>query len=177
MAAILLLNADYRPINAIPLKRAISLMDKEAVEVVETGAGLLRSAYTAQPMPSVLRLRYYVHVPQRNAIWSRRAVFSRDGWQCVYCGKHLVREENRDNSATIDHLVPRETCKKMGIPPSTWTNTVASCPSCNRRKANRSLRDSGMKFHDPKYIAKTPRANYLVVSGDIPAEWRVYLRS
>jgi hypothetical protein len=28
-----------------------------------------------------------------------------------------------------------------------------------------------------RWEPKTPRVNYLVASGDVPAEWRVYLRA
>jgi 5-methylcytosine-specific restriction endonuclease McrA len=171
MTAILLLNADMRPIRTLPLKRAVSLLSKGAVDVVEAVPGReLRSATTTQPFPSVLRLRYYVNVPQRNAVWSRRAVFSRDGYTCVFCGEHLNRE-----TATVDHLIPQETCRKQGIRASTWSNTVTACENCNRRKANKTMRDAGMKFFNEKYIPKTPRANYLVVSGEVPVEWKFYL--
>jgi 5-methylcytosine-specific restriction endonuclease McrA len=171
MTAILLLNADASPLHTVSLGRAISLLVNNKVDVVETGDGLLRSAYTSQPMPSVIRLRYYVRVPRRHAVWSRRAVFSRDSYKCVYCGASLTRE-----TATLDHLTPKEKCKKMGIPASTWSNSVTACGRCNSKKANRSLEDSGMKFKDPRFIAKTPRANYMIVSSDIPLKWKAYIQ-
>jgi 5-methylcytosine-specific restriction endonuclease McrA len=171
MTAILLLNADMQPMHTVTTKRAVSLLTKGAVDVIQSVPGReLRSASSAQPFPSVLRLRHYVNVPRRNVSWSRRAVFSRDNHTCVFCGKHLSREEE-----TIDHLIPRETCKKMGVRPSTWSNTATSCEVCNRRKANRTMRDAGMKFFDPTFEPKTPRANYLVVSGEVPVEWKFYL--
>lgn len=172
MTAILLLNADFRPIRTIPLKRAVSLLSKDAVDIIETVPGrLLRSATSSQPFPSVIRLRYFVNVPQRNAVWSRRAVFSRDNYTCVFCGAKLTRE-----TATVDHLIPQETCRKQGIRASTWGNTATACEVCNRRKANRTMRDAGMKFFDPKFEPKTPRTNYLVLSGDIPEEWKSYIK-
>lgn len=168
---ILMLNADMSPLRTINLQRALSLMMKNKVDILETVPGkMLRSPSVSIPFPSVVRLRYYRSVPRRKSVWSRRAVFSRDHYTCVYCGTSLSRED-----ATIDHLTPRETCAKNGIRASTWTNTVTSCPKCNRRKANRSLEASGMKFHDPNFIAKIPRTNYIVFSGDIPSEWRTYI--
>ncbi len=178
MTAILLLNADMRPIRTLPLKRAVSLLSKGAVDVIESVPGReLRSATTAQPFPSVLRLKYFVNVPQRNAVWSRRAVFARDNYTCVFCGKKLNRSgrDSDPNKPTIDHLICQETCKKQHMRASTWSNTVTACELCNRRKANRTMRDAGMKFIDPNYIPKTPRANYLVLSGEIPVEWKFYL--
>lgn len=171
MIAILLLNADMSALKTVSLQRAISLISKERADIIESvPGGKIRSPSVTLPLPSVLRLRKYVNVPKRKQVWSRRGVFNRDGWKCVYCNRSLDK-----NTATIDHIVPRIECKKLGIKESTWSNTCSSCESCNKRKSSRSLRDSGMKFFDPNYEPKTPRANYLIASGDIPSSWRVYL--
>lgn len=171
MTQVLLLNSNMAAIKTVSLQRAISLIGKGKVDVIETDPNRkLRSPSVTWEFPLVLRLRYFARVPKRKQTWSRRGVFNRDGWRCVYCGKSLDR-----NTATIDHIVPRIECKKLGIKESTWSNTCSSCESCNKRKSSRSLRDSGMKFFDPNYEPKTPRANYLIASGDIPSSWRVYL--
>lgn len=170
-AAILLLNGDYRPLRVIPLKRAISLLSKNCVDVVETFHDrLLRSVSTAQPFPAVLRLRYYVNVPQKRAVWSRRAVFARDHYRCSYCGKSLGH-----NEAELEHIIPKEQCAKQGIRASVWSNTTTACRKCNARKANRTMHDAGLRFFDPNYEPKSPRTSYIVVSGDIPESWRKYI--
>ena len=56
---------------------------------------------------------------------SRRALFARDGWRCVYCGTSGGR-------LTLDHVIPRS---RGGD--STWENVVTSCAPCNLRKGNR----------------------------------------
>jgi len=171
-AAILLLNADYTPIRVMNLNRALSLIFKDRVDLVQDVPGKqLRSPSTTLPFPSILRLKRYVNVPRRGVTWSRRAVFARDGYRCVYCNEKLDRD-----TATLDHLTPRDTCSKMGIRASTFGNSVCSCGRCNRRKSNRSLEDSGMRFYDPAYTPKIPRVNYVVLSGEIPTEWRAYIR-
>jgi len=171
MTQVLLLNSNMAAIKTVSLQRAISLISKGKVDVIEADPNRkLRSPSVTWEFPLVLRLRYYAHVPKRKQIWSRRGVFNRDGWRCQYCGCSLTRE-----NATIDHIVPRIECKKLGTKESSWSNTCASCPTCNRRKGARSLRDSGMKFIDPNYEPKTPRVNYVIASGDIPSSWRVYL--
>ena len=173
MITALLLNADYSPLKTVNLQRTLSLLMNGKVDVVETVPDkVLRSPSVSIPMPSVLRLRYYRNVPRRRMVWSRRGVFARDNYTCVFCGQKLTRED-----ATVDHLTPRETCARMGVRASTWSNTACSCPKCNRRKAARSLEDSGMHFKDPNFEPRIPRTNYLVVSGEIPEEWRVYLRT
>jgi len=171
-AAILLLNADYRPIRVLSLKRALSLLLKDRVDVVEIDPDRkLRSPSTTMAYPSILRLRHYVRVPDRHATWSRRAVFSRDGYTCQYCGTKLSRED-----ATLDHITPVEKCRAMGIRASTFGNSCCACRKCNTRKANRTMQDAGMRFWNPEFEPKTPRVSYLVLSSDVPESWRVYVK-
>ena len=110
------------------------LVYKGKAEVVE---GLdnkqLRSAAASFVWPSVIRLSSYVRVPraaQRKI--SRRALFARDSWTCVYCGATDVR-------LTLDHVVPRS---RGGD--SVWENVVTSCAPCNLRKGNRLLEEISM---------------------------------
>ncbi len=170
--AILMLNANGEALRVISLQRALSLLMNNKVDVLETVPDKkLRSPSVEIPYPSVLRLKRFVNVPRRNAVWSRRAVFARDNWRCVYCNDQLDR-----TTATVDHLIPRDICDRMGVKASTWSNTCASCPKCNRRKANKRLEDSGMKFYNADYLPKIPRTSYIVFSGDVPSQWRAYLR-
>ena len=92
----------------------------------------LRSATDTYVWPHVIRLVQYVRVPraiQRKI--SRRALFARDGWRCVYCGTSAGR-------LTLDHVVPRS---KGGE--SIWENVVTACAPCNLRKGDRLLEESG----------------------------------
>ena len=172
MTNVLLLNASFEPLAVVKLSRAIGLLMDGKVDLVETVPGReLRSKTTHQPMPSVLRLRYYVNVPRRGAAWSRRGVLLRDHYMCQYCGKQLNGHE-----ATIDHIIPQWKCRRDGVRPHTWGNTVASCPRCQQRKGGRSMHEAGMRFHNPNYEPKMPRTNYLIMSSDIRPEWRRYIR-
>lgn len=172
MTRVLLLNASYEPLHIIGLPRAINLLFAGKAELVESLAGReIRSPSVRQPAPSVLRLRYYVNVPQRGAAWSRRGVLIRDRYTCQYCGRKLPARE-----ATIDHVIPQWQCRRQGVRPDTWGNTVASCPRCQQRKGGRSMHEAGMRFHDPGFEPKTPRASYLVMTSDIRPEWRRYIR-
>jgi 5-methylcytosine-specific restriction endonuclease McrA len=130
----------------------------------------LRSPSTELPYPSILRLKRYVNVPRRGAVWSRRAVFARDSYRCVYCNTQLDRE-----TATVDHLIPREICSREGIKASTFSNCVTACASCNKRKRNLRIEDSGLKFYDKNYIPRAPRTNYMILSGNVPSDWKAYL--
>jgi 5-methylcytosine-specific restriction endonuclease McrA len=142
--------------------------------VVEAVAGVaqeLRTPRSTFVVPSVLRLRYYVNVPRRGATWSRRALLQRDEYTCIYCGvqagerRQGRRVTNRD--LTIDHLVP---LSRGGN--STWGNTACACRWCNHRKADRTPHEAGMKL---LWEPKLPRVSYVVLSGDVPDEWRLYL--
>jgi hypothetical protein len=59
-------------------------------------------------------------------------VFARDGHRCQYCGA---------SAENIDHVIPRS---KGGS--HAWDNVVASCRTCNTRKRDRLLEDSGMRL-------------------------------
>lgn len=169
---VLLLNATYEPMRVIPVRRAVGLLMRGVAEGVEGVAARLRTPSTVVVVPSVLRLRYYVYVPQRGAVWSRRGVLGRDGHTCVYCGTG-VGERRRGRvltraDFTVDHLIPRS--RGGG---NTWGNTACACRWCNGRKGDRMPHEAGMRL---RWEPKTPRVSYLVVSGEVPAEWRVYLR-
>ena len=84
---VLVLNASYEPLNVCSVRRAHVLVYKGKAEVLEKLERPLHSASDTYPWPHVIRLCTYVHVPraaQRKI--SRRALFARDGWRCVYCG-------------------------------------------------------------------------------------------
>lgn len=63
----------------------------------------------------------------------RRAIYARDGLQCVYCGVDLAIS----GIATLDHVVPR-----AGGGGNESQNLVTSCLSCNLLKGDRSLVDA-----------------------------------
>jgi 5-methylcytosine-specific restriction endonuclease McrA len=169
--AVLLLNATYEPLRVIPVRRAVGLLMRGVVEGVGGVAARLHTPSTVFEVPSVLRLRYYVRVPQRGAVWSRHGVLKRDGYTCVYCGAG-IGDRCRGRALTradftVDHLIPRS---RGGS--NTWGNTACACRWCNGRKGSRMPHEAGMRL---LWEPKTPRVNYLTFSGEVPAEWRIYL--
>ena len=139
MHQVLVLNASYEPLNVTSVRRAHVLVFKGKAEVLEKLDRPLTSATTAFAWPHVIRLVQYVRVPhgvQRKI--SRRAVFARDGWSCVYCGRQL-----RD--LTLDHVMPRH---RGGA--HTWENLVSACKVCNHRKGGKTLQEARMQLmRDP----------------------------
>src|SRR6478609_6916250 len=152
---VLVLNASYEPLNVCSLRRAHVLVYKGKAEVVEELDRPLRSATDTYRWPHVIRLVHYVRVPrmvQRKI--SRRALFARDNWRCVYCGTSGGR-------LTLDHVIPRS---RGGD--SSWENVVTSCAPCNLRKGNRlpPAATSARPLHpprdaeDPGPLGAVPRA-------------------
>lgn len=132
---VLLLNATFEPLTALPLRRAIVLVVGGKAEVVhgDPDGLVLHSASDAVAVPSVIRLTAFVRVPYRARVpLTRAALMHRDRYRCAYCG---ARAE------TIDHVVPRS--RGGG---HTWDNCVASCSSCNHRKADRLLVELGWRL-------------------------------
>jgi len=169
---VLLLNATYEPIRIIPIRRAVGLLMRGVAEGVEGIAARLRTPSTIFEVPAVIRLRYYVNVPRRGATWSRQRILRRDNYTCIYCGAHIGERHHGKTLTqidfTVEHLIP---ISRGGG--NTWGNTACACRWCNHRKANRTPHEAGMRL---LWEPKTPRVNYLVISGDVPSEWRTYLR-
>jgi 5-methylcytosine-specific restriction endonuclease McrA len=146
-ASILVLNSSYEPINITNWKRAIVLLLKEKAQLLSD---------------RVIRLLNYVRLPLSKIMSckpSRSMIYKRDGYTCQYCGatKHL----------TIDHVIPR--CRGGG---DTWENLVVACSSCNTKKGNTLLEQTGMK------LVRQPRAPYNKIQfalnkTNVP-EWEVY---
>ncbi len=161
MAGALVLNATYEPLCVVPLRRAVVLVLAEKAVVVEAGEGLMRSARTAVPVPSVVRLSRYVRVPyHREVPLTRRAVLDRDGHACAYCGMR---------ADTIDHVRPRSRGGQH-----VWTNVVAACARCNHRKGDRLLPELGWHLAAPP---SQPPATVAVVLGWTKRDpaWQRYL--
>src|SRR3954462_10726793 len=161
---VLVLNASYEPLNVCSLRRAHVLVYKGKAEVIEELDRPLRSASSTFRWPHVIRLVHYVRVPrlvQRKI--SRRALFARDGWRCVYCGTTGGR-------LTLGHVIPRS---KGGE--AVWENVVTSCAPCNPRKGNRLPHEVQMELvHPPKPPA--PVLFIRLATPRIPNGWQPYLR-
>ena len=173
--AVLLIGADYQPLAVISPRRALGLVMADKAIMVEGEPTIdLRSATRTISLPTVVRLRYYVNVPQRKARWSKPNVLRRDKYVCQFCGVKMT-----DKDATVDHVVSLSECRKKNISPNTWGNTVAACRPCQRKKGDRSMHNAGMRFHDPGYEPKIPRVNYLtlLLSNSNHEEWRKYIRT
>ena len=160
-SATLLLNATYEPLCVVSSRRAIVLVLAQKAEPVDSAADVVHAARVSLPVPVVVRLTRFVRVPYPASVpLSRRAVFTRDGQTCVYCG---------GSATSIDHVVPRS---RGGT--HTWDNVVAACRRCNHTKADRSLAEMGWALPHPP---RTPSgaAWRLLGTRTVDPRWREWL--
>jgi 5-methylcytosine-specific restriction endonuclease McrA len=164
MRQVLLLNATYEPLTTLPLRRAVCLVLREKAEIVhhDLSGALLRSATVSIEVPSVIRLRRYVRIPFRTRVpLTRAALMRRDAYRCAYCGRR---------AETIDHVIPRSRGGKH-----TWENCVASCMSCNHRKADSLLEELGWTLHDAPAVPRGVHWRLIGAVHDGDPQWAPYV--
>ncbi|WP_430333239.1 HNH endonuclease [Rhodococcus sp. ACT016] len=161
---VLLLNATFEPLTALPARRAVVLMvcDKaDAVHEDPLGPVIHSEGYSLQ-VPSVIRLRNYVRVPYRSRIpMTRAALMHRDRFRCGYCG---------DKAETIDHVIPRS--RGGG---HSWENCVACCAPCNHRKADKLLTELGWTLRTALVPPSGPHWRLLATITEVHPTWLPYL--
>lgn len=161
---VLLLNATYEPLTALPARRAVVLMAGGKADTVHDDplAPLVRSAEWSVQLPSVIRLRNYVRVPYHARVpLTRAALMHRDRNRCAYCG---------GKAETIDHVVPRSRGGEH-----TWENCVACCAPCNHRKADKLLTELGW---DLRVVPNPPKGRHWRLLATLPElhpTWLPYL--
>ncbi len=160
-SATLLLNATYEPLCVVSSRRAIVLVLADKAVPVDASAEVVHAERVSLPVPVVVRLTRYVRVPYPAQVpLSRRAVFTRDGQTCVYCG---------GSATSIDHVVPRS---RGGT--HTWDNVVAACRRCNHTKADRSLAELGWQLPHPP-LTPSGAAWRLLGARTVDPRWREWL--
>lgn len=163
---VLVLNKRWMPLRTVTVQEAIGLVAKGSAMILEPDTyvqhhlvswndvskakaalgprAVIRSSYLTLVQPEVIILSKYENQGASSVVFSRRNLFKRDKYTCQYCGS-----QPRDHSAlTVDHLIPRSKGGK-----STWDNTVLACVDCNKRKADKTPEQAGMKL---RRIPKKP---------------------
>jgi 5-methylcytosine-specific restriction endonuclease McrA len=150
----LVLNRNWQPVNVATVARALVMLWNETARVVDVadyqtfswsdwsqllpseGDAFVQSVSVRLRVPEVITLVDYDRQPTMAVTFSRRNIFKRDRYVCQYCGHQPGSDE-----LTIDHIVPRA---QSGV--SSWTNCVLACVACNKRKADRTPRQAGMRL-------------------------------
>jgi 5-methylcytosine-specific restriction endonuclease McrA len=132
---VLVLNQNYEPLSICSVKRAVVMMYLRKAELIETLDGYkLRSQKTEIAVPSVIRLDYYVKVPGKRVMLTRKNVIKRDGSRCQYCGE-------KKGQMTVDHVVPKRYNGE-----DTWENLVCACQECNNKKGHQLPEKAGLRL-------------------------------
>ncbi|MBS1713959.1 MAG: HNH endonuclease [Armatimonadetes bacterium] len=164
MAEVLLLNANYEPLNVCHVRRAVTLVLLGKADVLENSGRELRTSGGRLDAPSIVKMRYQVRRPIPQLRLSRHSILARDNYSCQYCG---TKKE-----LTIDHVVPRW-CGG----PHTWDNLVACCRKCNLKKGDKTPQQANMKLRTkpkrPHYVPYLSLPKYLKAIQK--EEWQFYL--
>jgi 5-methylcytosine-specific restriction endonuclease McrA len=150
----LVLNRNWQPVNVATVARALVLLWNESARIVDPadyqtytwedwlklrprdGERLIQAVRFQLRVPEVVTLTGYDRLPTAALTFSRRNIFKRDRFTCQYCGAQPGSEE-----LTLDHVVPRSQGGE-----SRWENCVLACLDCNKRKADRTPEQAGMRL-------------------------------
>jgi 5-methylcytosine-specific restriction endonuclease McrA len=160
---VLVLNANFEPLNVCSLRRALGLMVGGKAELVLDGRGFVRTVRAFYPRPSIIRLGYMIRRPRPHVKLNKREIFRRDGHTCQYCGATV-------GHMTIDHVVPRRCGGEH-----TWANLVTACAACNTKKGGRRLEEAHMQLLRPP---REPHASAFYLFGSYlnqNQEWVAFL--
>jgi 5-methylcytosine-specific restriction endonuclease McrA len=162
----LVLSPGYEPVKVVSWQRAITLLFLGKVEVIEEYDHDIKSTSLVIKIPAVVRLLAAIRRHKQPVKFSRVNIYGRDRYSCQFCGAKKPIAE-----LTYDHVVPRSQGGK-----TTWTNIVTACEACNRKKANRTPEQAGMRLLAQPVQPKALPALVITVSKEsVPDAWRDYL--
>ncbi len=162
MGKVLVLNQDYSALSICTGPKAFLLVYLNKAELLaESQERDLRTVKEIYPMPIVIRLKRYIHIPYRGVVMTRQNIFKRDRNRCQYCGTH--------EHLTLDHVVPKSRGGK-----TTWDNLATACKRCNSKKGDLTPEEANMPLSQRPF-----RPSFLMFirdfSGLSPEEWQPYL--
>jgi 5-methylcytosine-specific restriction endonuclease McrA len=162
----LVLSQGFEPVKIVPWQRAITLLFLGKVEVIEEYDRDIKTTSVLIKIPAVVRLLKAFRRYQKPVKFSRVNIYGRDKYTCQFCG---VKKSIDD--LTYDHVVPRSRGGKTN-----WENIVTCCQACNRRKANRTPAEAGMKLlKEPVQPSATPTLVVTISKSSVPDAWRDYM--
>lgn len=158
MDRVLVLNADYTPLNVTSSQRGFNLVFLGKAEVVKSSDNPFHNGYTNYVRPLIIRLLKYITHHVKKMRVNRSRIYRRDGHECGYCGS--------TKQLTLDHIIPRSRGGE-----NSWTNLVTCCHKCNVRKADRTPQEANMvlrkKPYEPSMFAE-------VLNNNLGNLWKEY---
>jgi 5-methylcytosine-specific restriction endonuclease McrA len=154
----LVLDPGFIPVKVITWRRALCMSLIEKVEVLASYEREVRTISHSFLAPAVVRLLGVVRARPQLVRFSRRNVYLRDNHRCQYCGDSFSDAELTGGKTS-------------------WTNVVAACGSCNRRKGGRTPEQAGLHL---RTHPRRPQWSPLTVTQrlpdqDVPEIWRDWI--
>jgi len=158
---ILRINTAGSPIEWLSWQDAVCLHARELVSwtygeevmAVRGGFSRLTGEQTVVKLNSIIACKGKVFTnSRRQPPLTNSALFKRDQYTCLYCGKHFEYE-----NLSRDHVKP---ISRGGR--DIWTNVVTSCKRCNARKGSAMLSNITMELLALPF--KPNHAEYLALS-------------
>lgn len=140
MNRVLVLNADFQPLNVTSFKRGFNLVFNGKAVVVEevSNDSVVSTTGKKYKRPLVIRLIRFIYIPFKRVPLSKYNIFRRDGHVCGYCGSKI--------QLTIDHVIPKS---RGGS--NDWTNLVTCCRKCNAYKDDKTPKEANMTLNVKLY--------------------------
>lgn len=169
----LVLNADYRPVDYLPLsimnwKEAIQNTLAGQVDVVHEHDVEVRSPSVTMRLPAVIALKTFVQRRKIPSLTRYNLLTLRDRNACAYCGRSFPATQ-----LTFDHVIPRSQGGRHR-----WENVVAACTDCNGRKADRTPEQARMPLlWRPRLptAEELARADYFLQQRRLHECWKPFL--
>jgi 5-methylcytosine-specific restriction endonuclease McrA len=149
-------------------KECSKLLDQDQIEdgkckvhKCKLGEDGLKSVNAIFRVPKIIVLSRYDKLPRQKVNYNRRAIYRRDDFTCQYCGRKRPTSE-----LSLDHVFPKSKGGK-----SDWENVVVACTDCNAKKADRTLKEAGLKL-----LKQPKKPEYNFYPGDIwVKEWSNFI--
>jgi len=161
MEKVLVLNADFTPINVTTVYKGFTLVSKGKAEILKASDKPLLSGMGKFVRPLIIRLLNFVKYRIHKLKINRQRLYRRDNHECGYCGSK--------RNLTIDHIIPKSRGGQ-----NTWMNLVTCCSSCNRLKDDRTPEEAGMKLNIKPY---EPTIFSEIINSSIEDIWEDFKRT
>lgn len=174
-ARILRLNLAGQPIEWLHWQTAVCLYARDLVvwslggivREVHGGCSRLTGLQSMIELPAIIACGGGRMAPVRRVPpLTNGALFARDNYQCLYCGKYFGTQ-----SLSRDHVHPVSRGGK-----DRWENVVAACKRCNQYKSNYLLDEIGMQLLALPFRPNTAEYLALINSTRIRGDQMEYLR-
>ena len=115
-APVLVLNANFEPLNVCNTRRAIVLVLTGKANLILDGRGEIHSVSHVYPCPSIIRLERMIKRPRPQVKLTKREILQRDNYICQYCN-HYYYDCDQDEFYYIFHSISKRKAMGASHPP------------------------------------------------------------